>query len=287
MKTLSIFIIVFTCMLTTSIFSQEQYTIAGKTYTLNTEVEGTLTLLWKVIDEDYRYFAKKGNEIVELTNTRVDGKYQEEYKATLRMLASDQSMAADKVNLTLVSLRGFFNEYNKKADPNYVENSTSVNLETRLGAFGGLSNNVATTNPDNVFAPLIGLEFEVTDSKVLRRHAAVLQFRHSLQTADYEVSYSQFSLLYRYKFIHNEKLSVFVQGKFVALTFFNIPEDNEEELENLSGSSLQTPMGIGIGMDYKLGNGFITFTMNDIVAPGLDTNGEFSMDFTLGYKFIL
>jgi len=287
MKTLSSFFIAFACMFSTITFGQEQYTVAGNTYTLKTEVDGTLALLWNVIGDEYRYFAKKGNETVELTNTKVDGKYQGEYKATLRTLTSDQEISVDKTNLTLVSLRAFFNLYNKKADPNYVENNTSVALETRLGAFGGISNNVATTNPENIFAPLFGVEFEVTDAQVLRRHAAVLQFRHSLKTTDYEVSYSQFSLLYRYKFIHTEKVSVFGQGKLVALTFFDIAEDNEEGLLNTSGSSLQTPVGLGIGMDYKLGNGFITFIMNDIVAPGLESNGEFSLDFTLGYKFIL
>ncbi|PKP25300.1 MAG: hypothetical protein CVU03_08690 [Bacteroidetes bacterium HGW-Bacteroidetes-2] len=287
MKTLPTFFLVLAFVFSTAIFAQEQYTVSGKTYTLQTEVEGTLTLLWNVIDEQYRYFAKKGNELVELKNTRTDGKYQEEYKETLVSLTSDQSISSEKTKLTLVSLRSFFNEYNKKVDPYYQENATSVALETRLGAFGGVSNNVSTTNPQNVFAPFFGIEFEVTDSQMLKRHAAVLQFRHSFKAEDYDLTYSQFTINYRYKFIHKESLSLFIQAKLIALSFFERAKDNQEGLIDRTGSSLQTPIGLGLGLDYKLGNGFITFIMNDIVAPGVDTNDAFSLDFTLGYKFNL
>jgi len=36
-----------------------------------------------------------------------------------------------------------------------------------------------------------------------------------------------------------------------------------------------------------LGNGYLFFTYNDIVGLGIDSNGEFPVDFTLGYKFNL
>lgn len=287
MKALKKLSVVFLILFTTSIFSQENYIVDGMTYTLKTEVEGPLTLLWNVIDEQYRYFAKKDDEIIELTNNRSNGKYQEEYKQTLSRLTSDHPVDASKTNLTLVGLRNYFNEYNKKADPTFVAKSNSVKLETRLGVLGGLSNNNSTTNPDNIFAPFIGAEFEVTDSEMLRRHAVVLQFRYSLETKGYELTYSQFALNYRFKFLQNEKLSVFAQAKLLALTFAKIAEDNEEGLLDLKSTSLNAPFGLGIGMDYKLGNGFLTFAVNDLLAPGYDTNGEFSVDVSLGYKIIL
>ncbi|NCT17185.1 MAG: hypothetical protein COZ75_10600 [Flavobacteriaceae bacterium CG_4_8_14_3_um_filter_34_10] len=287
MKTLHPFFLVLAFVFSNAIFAQEQYTVSGKTYALQTEVEGTLTLLWNVIDDEYRYFAKKGNELVELKNTRTDGKYQEEYKEILVSLTSDQSVSSEKTKLTLVSLRSFFNDYNKKVDPNYQENATSVALETRLGIFSGLSNNVSTFNPENVFALLLGIEIEVTDSQMLKHHAAIVQFRHSFKATDYDLTYSQFSINYRYKFIHKESLSLFIQTKLIALTFFERAKDNQEGLLDTTGSSLQTPIGMGLGLDYKLGKGFITFAINDIVSPGVDTNDEFPLDFTLGYKFNL
>lgn len=72
-----------------------------------------------------------------------------------------------------------------------------------------------------------------------------------------------------------------------TLTFSKLAEDNEEGLEELSNTSVNTPIGLGLGIDYRIGNGFLTFGVNDLVSPGLDTNGEFSIDITLGYKFIL
>lgn len=287
MKALKNVCIVFVFLFAATTVAQKSYTVNGSTYSLKTEVEGPLTLLWNVIDDEYRYFAKKGNEIVELKNTRVDGTYQEEYKQTLRELTADNPVDASKTNLTLVSLRNYFNAYNKKVDPAYEEKSTSVELSTRLGVFAGMSNNTATTNPENVFAPLAGIEFEVTDNVMLKRHALVLQFRHSFEAKDYDLTFSQFSLNYRFKFIDNNQLSVFAQAKMITLTFSKLAEDNVEGLENLSNTAFNTPVGLGLGLDYKIGNGFLTFGLNDLVSPGVDTNGEFSVDVTLGYKFNL
>lgn len=270
-----------------SLFSQENYTVNGQNYTLKTEVEGTITLLWNVIDEEYRFFAKKGNNVVELVNTKVDGKYQNDYIKTLESITSDQNLSAEKTKLTVESLRNFFNRYNKNADAGYIEKTGGVALETRLGAFLGVSNNNATTNPENVTSPFAGIEFEITDSDMLKRHGIVFQFRHSFEAEDYDLTYSQFALNYRFKFIHNEKLSVFAQAKLLTLTFYNLAEDNTEGLENLDGTSFQAPVGLGLGLDYKLGNGFLTLGINDLVSPGYDTNGEFSVDVSLGYKFVL
>ncbi len=287
MKSFNFLIIAFTILITTPLLSQENYTVNEKTYSLKTEVEGPLTLLWNIIDENYRYFVKKDNTIAELTNTRLEGKYQEEFKQILSVLTADYPIDASKTNLTLVSLRNFFNEYNKKADATYLVKSTSVELETRLGLLGGISNNNSTTNPENFFAPFLGAEFEVTDSDKLKRHALVFQFKYSLETTDYDLTFSQFALNYRFKFIHNERVSVFAQAKMLTLTFAKLAKDNVEGLEELSKTSFNSPLGLGVGVDYKLGNGFLTFGINDLVAPGYDTNGEFSIDLSIGYKFIL
>lgn len=287
MKALKNVCLFFVFLFAATTIAQENYTVNGSAYSLKTEVEGPLTLLWNVIDNEYRYFAKKGNDIVELKNTRVDGNYQEEYKQTLTELTVDYPVDASKTNLTLVGLRSYFNKYNKLADTNYVERNSSVDLETRLGAFGGISNNNSTTNPENVFAPLLGVEFEITDNVVLKRHAVVFQFRHSFEATDYDLTFSQFALNYRYKFIKNDQIAVFAQAKLFTLTFSKLAEDNFNGLETLSNTSVNTPIGLGLGLDYKIGNGFLTFGINDLVAPGLDTNGEFSIDVTLGYKFIL
>ncbi|GGD90577.1 hypothetical protein [Planktosalinus lacus] len=287
MKTFKNVLILCTFLFTAGAFAQQNYTVNGNTYSLKTEVEGPITLLWNVIDNEYRYFAKKGNEIIELKNTRINGKYQEEYKATLRQLTTDHPVDPSKTNITLPGLRAYINQYNTLADPNFEEKTTQFELETRLGVFAGISNNTSTTNPENVFAPLAGLEFEITDNVVLKRHSIVLQFRHSFKADEYDLTFSQIALNYRFKFIYSEKIAVFAQAKLFTLTFSTLDENNAEGLEDLKNTSLNAPLGLGLGMDYKLGNGYLTLGVNDLVSPGIDANDEFSMDVTLGYKFSL
>ena len=138
---------------------------------MNTEVEGALTLLWNTIDGEYRYFSKKGNDIVELKNTKQDGDYQEEYKKTLQQQTSDAAVSTEKVKLTLPSLHAFFVTYNKKKDPNFSETEKSIDLQFRLGAFAGVGNSVYTENPTNELQPIaivIELPFQICKKPKVR-----------------------------------------------------------------------------------------------------------------------
>jgi len=77
------------CFITFTSLSQETYTVNGNSYQLKTEVSGTIDLLWNIIDGNYRYFAKKGDAIVELTSTKDDNNdYKEEYKTILEGVTS-------------------------------------------------------------------------------------------------------------------------------------------------------------------------------------------------------
>lgn len=271
--------------------AQEQYTVAGEEYVLNTDVEGTLTLLWGIIDGEYRYFLKKGNEIIELKNTQVSGDYQEEYKATLQQQTADASMNTDKLKLTLPDLREFFNTYNKQKDPNFTADNKKVALIFRLGGFAGVSNLVYSSNPANALLPVAGVELELTDAVMLKRHALVFQFRQSFESSEYEYTSSQVSMNYRFKFIKTPKLDVFINTKIVAYSSSKETRDfdinGDIVTREVSGGNIEAPVAFGLGMDYALGNGYLTFMYSDIVALGIENNGEFAMDFALGYKFNL
>ena len=80
MKYLPAICLIFMFISVSSLHAQQEYTVDGQTYSLKTEVEGSLSLLWNTIDNNYRYFSRKGSEVVELKNSKLDGKYQEEYK---------------------------------------------------------------------------------------------------------------------------------------------------------------------------------------------------------------
>ncbi len=277
----------------TTLHAQQQYTVDGQTYNLNTEVEGTLTLLWNTVDGEYRYFSKKGNDIAELKNTKQNGDYQEEYKEVLKQQTSDAVVSTKKVKLTLPSLHAFFSEYNKKKDPNFSEEEKSIDLDFRLGLFGGVSNSVYTQNPTNALQPVAGIDFELVDAVKLKRHAMVLRFKQTFKSSDYKYSASQLSLNYRFKFVKTPKFDAFINCKFVSLTFSNREEiiigygEVDEPIYGENGSDFNAPVTFGIGADYKVGNGYITFNYNDIVGLSVESNDEFPIDFTLGYKFNL
>lgn len=272
--------------------AQQQYTVEGQTYNLNTEVEGALTLLWNTIDGEYRYFSKKGNDIVELKNTKQNGDYQEEYKQILQQQTSDAPVSTEKVKLTLPSLHAFFATYNKKKDPNFNETEKSIDLQFRLGAFAGVGNSVYTENPTNELQPIAGIDLELIDNVKLRRHSIVFRFKQTFESSEYKYSASQLSLNYRFKFVKSPKFDAFINTKFAALTFSSreytvIPFGGSAMVNKESGSDFSAPITFGLGADYKVGNGYITFNYNDIVGLSVDNNGEFPIDFTFGYKFNL
>ena len=288
---LSIFVFCF-FLFATTLQAQQQYTVDGQTYSLNTEVEGTLTLLWNTVEGEYRYFSKKGNDIVELKNTKQNGDYQEEYKETLKQQTSDGPVSTQGLKLTLPSLHGFFAEYNKQKDPNFTDPKQAIDLQFRLGIFGGIGNSIFTENPTNALQALAGVDFEIVDNVKLKRHSMVLRFKQTFESSDYKYSASQFSLNYRFKFVKTPRFDAFINTKFAALTFSNreytvIPLGGPAIVKEESGSTFNAPITFGIGADYKVGNGYITFNYNDIVGLSVDSYGEFPVDFTLGYKFNL
>lgn len=295
MKSLLSIFVLSLFLLTGTLQAQQQYTVDGQNYTLKTEVEGPLTLLWNTIDGEYRYFLKKGTEIIELKNTKRDGDYQEEYKEVLRQETTDAPVSVDRVNLTVPSLHKFVAEYNGMKDPNFSENKPSVDLQLRLGAFAGVSNSIYTKNPTNALLPVAGVDLELTDNVKLKRHSLVLRFKQTFESSDYKYSASQLSLNYRFKFVKTSKFDAFVNCKFAALTFSkkdiitHVAESDPPILytETSSGTDFNAPITFGIGADYMVGNGYITFNYNDIVGLGVESNDEFPIDFTVGYKFIL
>lgn len=281
---------------TTHLFAQKTYTVEGNLIELKTEIEGPLTLLWNTTDGNYRYFVKKEETVTELKNTKIDGDYQEEYKAELQKQTSDSSLKVDKLKFTKASLSSFVNDYNKSKDPNYVDNEKSLKLKTRLGAFIGVSNSVYSANPNNEMLPTMGADFEIVDNNLFKRHSLVVRFKQTFENSDYKYSASQFSLNYRFKFVKKEKLDVFINTKLASYNYINEPLFDENGMPKLdengdliidTESSFTALLNFGVGADYALGNGYLTFMYNDFVSIFQESNSEFPLDFSLGYKFNL
>lgn len=294
MKRLLLTLCVALCCLTVTTAQTQSYTINGNSYELKTEVEGSLTLLWNVIDQEYRYFIEKDGVVTELTNTETDGNYQKEYKTQLQNTTGEVAMATDRLNLTLASLRKFVNEYNKQVDADYQDNSFLTNLEYRLGAFGGVTNNVFTFNPDNESTPQFGVDFELYDAIALPSHAVVFQYKQTLSTDKFDYSSSQFSINHRLKFIKSDIIDIYLNTKLITLT--NAQRDTpvivtDENMMEVSlddeGTSLQAPIIFGLGADIKVGKGFITVNYHDAVSIFNESNDEFPVDVSVGYKLRL
>lgn len=288
----SLVIIVF-LLLSSSLYAQQEYTVNGETQILFTEIEGPLTILYKKSGKEYHFYSKKDDEIVALENTKIEGKHQEEYKAVLQGQTRDASISTDKVRLTPRSLAAFAIDYNSAIDPEFSVSKQTSEIEFRLGGFAGVDNAVYTVNPENALLPVVGLEFEILDLRSLKRHALVVQFRQTFENSDYKYNSSQLAVNYRFKFIKSSKFDTFVNAKFATVTFSNYEyeamEEGTHELKTYSQSSsgLNAPFLFGLGADYRLGNGYITLGINDLVGLNVDTNSEFPINLTLGYKFIL
>src|SRR5690606_400965 len=101
--------------------------------------------------------------------TKQNGDYQEEYKEVLKQQTSDAAVPTENVKLTLPSLHDFFVEYNKKKDPSFSDEKSSIELQLRLGAFVGVGNSIFTENPTNALQPLAGIDLELVDVVKLKR----------------------------------------------------------------------------------------------------------------------
>lgn len=270
--------------------AQNTYSINGESLTLYAEVEGELSLLWNSIDGQYRYFLKKGDEITELKNTPVNGKYQEEYKEELAAYVGADRVK--KTRFTKPDMMAVIDYYNTTRGDNYESKIAKISLNTRLGGFIGITNYPYFINPDNTSLMQLGAEFEVMDQVKLKRHSLVFNLRHIFENSDYPFSSTQLMLNYRFKFIQTEKVDVYVNAKIAG--YNNISQDiklveNNGDVISIGGSGgeFQAPGAFGIGADIALGNGYLTFQYQDIVAINLEDNGNFPVDLAIGYKFNL
>ncbi len=282
-------LVLFTCTLT----AQNKYTINGESLLLKTEVEGSLTLLWNTIEGEFRYFSKKGNTILALKNSKENGEYTNKFRQTLASQTSDASISTEKVNLTLSSLRKFFNSYNAAVDPAFVAASEPLKPVLRLGGFAGITNSKFTENPTNALQFQIGAELEVVDRAKFKRHAMVLRLTNTFETSEYDFNAFQASLNYRFKFVMQSKFDLYANVKYATYTNTNatrlIEQDGVPEpvLIDISSDNYDVPFTLGLGADIALGKGYLTLFLDDLVGLNIEGNGEFPTNLLLGYKFDL
>ncbi|MCB0461391.1 MAG: hypothetical protein KDC81_01685 [Flavobacteriaceae bacterium] len=281
------------CFITFTSFSQETYIVNGTSYELKTEVTGTIDLLWNIIDGKYRYFAKKGDAIVELTNTKDSNKkYKEEYKTILEGITPEASSSASKVKLTLESLRDYIEAYNASVDPDYIT-STNAKLLTRFSVIGGVTNSPFVNNPDNVSNPVFGAEFEFSEAISLPRHSIYFQGKQVVATDKFDYSATQFIVGYRFRIINKEAFNFYASldlAQYVFTKTEGVIVNNQDQFEmgHIKENGFEAPFTFGVGADIKLSEtSFLSITYNELFALLLENEGNFSTSFAIGYKFKL
>ena len=274
--------------------SQESYTINGETLQLKTEVTGSVTLLWNIIDGKYRYFVKKDNTITELTNTKDNNnKYLEEYKSLLSTLTNNFG-ETENLNLTLPRLKNYIDAYNNTQDSSYVASDKTAKLETNLLLHGGLTNHPFNSNSENASNAIFGVELEFFNKSKLPNHALFLGINHALSSDEFDFSNTKFNLGYRFRFINNSNFHIYANTTIVEYSFskeivsYTETENNMLIEEEISGSALEAPFSFGLGADIKLNSfSFLTLSYNELFALFVKNNGNFSTHFNLGYKINL
>ena len=288
-KIIFLLLFVFFCF---SVSAQKQYSVNGESFKLKTEVNGTINLLWTLIDRKYRYFVEKDGTIIELVNTKNDNKkFQEEYKVVLNNLTKGSGLSTEKVKLTLYSLRNFINGYNSSKNPNYIPANDAV-VQSLLLIFGGITNNPFTENTSNTNNMLIGFEIEVFEASNLPRHSIYLEFQQRFQSNAYKYSLTQFGIGYRFRFLNKKRFSIYANIMAATYSFtkqtISFLEDDVLIEQEVSENGFNAPFIFGVGVDFRAtDHSFITLTYNDLFALLLDNNGDFSTSFSLGYKFKL
>jgi hypothetical protein len=283
------YLVFLTLFLFTSFFyAQETTVINGKTYELKTAIEGELDLLWNVADKRFHYFIKTSDEhIIELSNTKNENGFQEEYKTQLIDLTEKKGSDTHNLKFTLQDLKAYIKTYNTSVGNSYSDVKNTLKL--RLGLFGGITNQPFVTNPDNINVPFFGMELEGISSSTNSNHAGFFSIIQALDNDDFEYSSTQLALGYRYRFLNKSKFNIYGNMRLATYTFsketfryFGLPN------ETINKSTFQIPCSFGLGADIKLSNkSFITLAYNELFAIFISNNDNFPLDLAIGYKLSL
>ena len=292
MEKIRVFLFSFLMFTAAALSAQETYIIEGDTLQLTREVRGPLSLFWNETGNKFRYFVQKKDRMVELFEEPVGTKPG--FREQLEELTDDAVIKTHEVKFVLYSLRHFVNSYNALIEEDYLFNDATADIQKRIGLFVGLSNNIYTENRNNVLAPVVGGEFEFFDPNLAPRHAAFVHLRHSFSQDEYHYNSTQLSLNYRFRALYFDGFDLHIDAELATFLYsegqLDVYNDAGEivAIKEETGFSFTAPFSFGIGSDIQITeNGFITLSYNDIFSLVLDGNGNFPVDFTVGYKYSL
>jgi hypothetical protein len=280
------------CFISCFCVAQETYDIDDESYFLIKETNGSIVLLWNVINGKDRYFLQINDSIIELVNTKDENRKRKyEYKTVLSDLTSDETISLDNVKLKLMSLKTFIDDYNLLKDPDYQINPKGK-LLTKFSVFGGITNSPFLDNPDNIKNPVFGVEFEFSEAVELPRHSIYFQGKQVFGSDTFDYSATNIIVGYRLRIVNKETFNFYMSLDMAQYIYvrhektLSCSDCSSNIVEKVNG--FEVPLAFGVGADIKLSKtSFLSITYNELFALLLENEGNFSSSFAVGYKFIL
>ncbi|WP_115461071.1 hypothetical protein [Winogradskyella aurantiaca] len=267
--------------------AQKQTQIEGFDVTLKKVSEGTIDLYWCFVQRNYYYFVETASgDLVQLHETVEEVNF---YKAKLSALTGGFGNT-NELFFDLKSLQKYIDEYNASQDPNYSSYKVPSRVKWYAMPFAGITNNPFVSNPDNISNPQLGLDIEFSGNVPDHKHAGFLQVRHAFRSNKFDYQTTEFNIGYRFRFLRRERLKLFAQVKVATLNINEVVLEDEETGApiKISNNAINSPFIIGLGGDVKVGkDSYVTFMYSEIVALFFDYQGNFPIDFVIGYKFRL
>ncbi len=198
-------------------------------------------------------------------------------------------MDTSKVGFGRYSLKQFIKAYNSNDNGRFAYTDDRVKAKTRLSVFGGITNHPFINNPTDAKMPFFGVEFEMFQADSNSRQAGFFSIEHAFKNDEFSYESTELALGYRYRFIKKSTFNIYGNLKFATYTFFKETfEVTSGITEDMKNSAFRIPFIFGLGADIKINaSNFITISYNEIVSIFVDSNGNFPVDFAIGYRFDL
>jgi hypothetical protein len=259
-------------------------TIDDYPISLKQATKGTMELHYGLFQRQYYFFVKTGNsQLIALSREVNDSDY---YKSKLSQLTNGFGNT-EALTYELKSLKKYINDYNASSNPSFTPYEEPKRLSWYGTLFTGVTNNPFVTNTDNSLNPMAGLEVEMSGNVPTPRHSGFFQYRYAFATKDFDYQTQEFAVGYRYRFVRKNWGALFAQVKAATLNVSRalISTEDNTSLE-VNNTSFDAAFIFGLGADFKIGErSYITFIYGELFAFFLENEGNFPLDFALGYKW--
>jgi hypothetical protein len=263
--------------------AQLSTSINGVPVSLKQATKGPLELHYTLFQRQYYFYIRQGEQaLIPLTKEEQTPNY---YKTKLSELTGGFGDTGT-LEFALKPLKAYLNAYHRQLDPEYVAYEEPAKLAWWGMLFAGATNNPFVTNKNNQMNPMLGLEIEVAGNVTVPKHSGFFQYRYAFPSDNFDYQTQEFALGYRYRFLRKNWGALF--GQLKAATFNNSEttlRNEDDQLVTLSSNSFDAAFIFGLGVDLKLGaNSYLTFIYGELFAVFLNNQGNFPLDFSLGYK---